>query len=64
MKAGIIVLKTLTLLMAICALGACGDFEESLIGFGTFVARTALFTALTGICGCMAYRLEDKTYEK
>lgn len=60
MKLGIIVLKFLTVIFAICVLAVGNAQEAQDINFVTFVALECLFWALTGICGYAVWRYDDE----
>lgn len=58
MKAGIIILKVLTVMFAIFAFAVGNAQEEGYINIATFVALECLFWALTGICGWGVWRFD------
>jgi len=60
MKAGLIVLKFLTVIFAFFAFAVGNAQEGGYINFVTFFALEALFWALTGICGYTVWRHEHE----
>lgn len=57
-KAGITILKYLTVIFAILVLGAGTSHEAGFINGTTFAAAGALFGALTGVCGWAVWRYD------
>lgn len=58
MKAGIIILKVLTVMFAFFAFAVGNAQEEGYISFAVFFALECLFWALTGICGAVVWRFD------
>ena len=59
-RAGLIILKFLTVIFAIFAFAVGNAHEVQDINFVTFVALECLFWALTGICGHVVWRYDNE----